>query len=149
MAATPFVEIVAALLWAWIIHQQWRGYQPPPGIECVAERALGASVIVGQLNGTVSGASIIIAGIGIFVGLGDGDIGPPASHHLAYAALWAVLALAVALYTMGVLPTKVPSQNVVRSSSVAIACALALFFSVAAGVRFVFGFGSILLSSPG
>jgi hypothetical protein len=130
----PIVDLLVAALWIGHVVYLWRGIASQTEKD-VAERELGAMVIGSQLNGVVTGSSIIIAGIGAFAALSD-ELVPPYNWHAAYAAMWAVLSLGAALYTMGTLPTRTKTENFVQSRGVAIACTIALFFCLAAGVRF-------------
>lgn len=100
----PGLDIGIAAIWLLISIWHWIGHQPDSSVEPPEERALGASVILGQLGAVITGASIILAGIGAFVALSNnlGDI--LAKNHIFYAALWAVVALGLAIFTIGVLP---------------------------------------------
>jgi hypothetical protein len=108
------------------------------------EKALGATVILAQLNAVITGASIILAAIGAFVALKEGSIGPPSDSHLLYATIWAVAALFFALWCSGMLPTLTIKVNFVRSPEVAIFCAMGLYFTLASGARFLFAVRAIL-----
>lgn len=140
----PIVDGGLAVVWFLISASVWRSYQPPDTVDKVDERALGATVIMGQLNATITGASIILAGLGAFVALNSGKFSLSASCHLYYAALWTVLALFAGLWTMSLLPQLAPSTNFVRSPKIAILCSMGLFFCLAAGVRFLFAVRAIL-----
>jgi hypothetical protein len=146
LSTFPIIDFLAALLWFWSVNQAWRSKNTEGDVqENVNERALGASVIMGQLGAIITGASIIIVGIGAFVALGIDQIGCPENLHLLYAATWAVFALCMSQYTMATLPTLAPRVNFVRVQSVALLSAMGLFFGLASGVRFLFAVGSILL----
>jgi hypothetical protein len=143
----PFIDLILAAVWIFLVWLPWRHDSASKVIEDKTdERLLGATVILAQLNGIITGTSIIIVGIGAFAVLVKEHSGPQ-SYHTLYAAIWAVVALGTALYTMSTLPTRAPTQNFVRAKWVAILTAMALFFSLAAGVRFLFAVSSILFAS--
>lgn len=141
----PIVDLGVAVVWVFISFAAWIGYRDTTEAEGVDERALGAAVIMGQLGAVITGSSVVLAGIGAFVALETSPISPAGSSHLSYGASWAVVALAIALFTMGILPSNAPKKNFVRIRSVAILCSTALFFSLAAGFRFMLAVWSILL----
>jgi hypothetical protein len=99
---------------------------------------------MGQLSSVITGSSIILAGIGAFIAIKSGNILYPQNYHLFYTVAWAVLALGISVYTMGVLPTRTPNENFVRSPSVSILCSMALFFCLAAAARFLVAVWAIL-----
>lgn len=134
-----------AVLWGWGVIRPWSKFEPPNTIDDVDERTLGAAVIMGQLNAVITGASIIVAGLGAFVALGWDKIGEPENFHLFYSAMWAVVAISISLYTMSTLPSRTLKENFVHSPGVALLCALTLFFSLSAGARFLFAVGTILI----
>lgn len=114
--------------------------------DSIEERALGAQVILAQLNGIITGTTIIIIGIGAFAVLVK-DVNGAQAYDAFYAAMWAVIALGLSLYTMSTLPTRAPSENFVKAKGIAILAAMSLFFSLAAGVRFLFAVQAILFYS--
>jgi uncharacterized membrane protein len=132
-------------MWLISVWLPWRGRGTVPKDD-VAERALGSSIILAQLNGIVTGTSIIIVGIGAFAVLVKQANGVQI-YDAFYAALWAVVALGIALYTMSTLPTRALSRNFVRDKWVSIFCAMSLFFSLAAGVRFLLAVKAILFAT--
>jgi hypothetical protein len=147
----PLIDVPLGLWWIWSTAKTWKDSTKPPkskekgfDINSAEERGLGATVILGQLNAVITGVSIILAGIGAFIALGKTEIQDPANYHLLFATCWAVIAMAAALYTHGTLPHRTPDSNFVNVKSVAILCSAALFFSLAAGVRFVFAVAAIL-----
>ena len=99
-----------------------------------------------QLNGIVTGTTIIIIGVGAFAVLVK-DVNGAQAYDAFYAAMWAVIALGIALYTLIPLPTRASSENFVKAKGIAILSAMSLFFSLAAGVRFLFAVQAILFSS--
>lgn len=144
LLAFPWIDVALLLLWVGSTYRSWRGYTEGHIVDDVDERALGASVISSQLSAVITGVSVILAGVGAFVALESSPIQPEEARHLFLSALWCVCGLAVALYTMATLPTRTLKQNFVRSKPVAILCAMALFFSLAAGARFVTAVYSLL-----
>lgn len=129
----PIIEVIVGVFWFGSVLSSWSAI-PNADKEDVAERSLGATVILAQLGGIVTGTSIIIAGLGAFVALAT-DV-PGVAGHLRLAAVFAVLALAVALYTLAALPTRTPSINFVRSKPLALLCAMSLYFVLVAAIRF-------------
>ena len=119
----------------------WLTYVPPTTVEPVEERALGASFISSQLSAVITGASVILAALGAFIALKNGTMDFQLRYSLFLSALWAVFALGIALYAFGVLPHHAPKTNIVRVKGVAMLCSAALFFSLAAGFRFMWGGG--------
>jgi hypothetical protein len=144
-AATPYFDLGVGLIWLLISQLTWIGYVPKQESDHTDERALGASVIMGQLSAIITGSSVILAGIGAFVALETEDIVSPQNYHLTYAASWAVVSMGLALFTMGALPTNAPKHNFVRLRGIAILCSMGLFFTLAAGARFLFAVWSILI----
>lgn len=144
-ASVPLIDICAAVIWLLISLRTWIGYVAKTEPECTGERALGASVILGQLSAVITGSSVILAGIGAFVALETEEITSPQNYHLAFAATWAVLSMGLALFTMSALPTNTPKTNFVRLRGIAILCSVALYFTLAAGARFLWAVWSILL----
>jgi len=65
-------ELIFLALWIIPVWMAWIGWDGTAAEENGAERQLGASVIHAQLNGVITGASIIIAGIGAFAALHSG-----------------------------------------------------------------------------
>lgn len=98
-----------------------------------------------QLNGIVTGTTIIIIGVGAFAALVK-DVNGAQAYDAFYAAMWAVIALGIALYTLSTLPTRASSENFVKAKWVAVFSAMSLFFSLAAGVRFLLAVHAILFS---
>ncbi|AZN97183.1 hypothetical protein EJ066_07710 [Mesorhizobium sp. M9A.F.Ca.ET.002.03.1.2] len=139
-------DIGIAAIWLLISLNYWVGYKLENKLEAPDERALGASVIMGQLSSVITGSSVILAGIGAFVALENRPIDGPEKYHILYAAVWAVVALGLAIFTMGILPPHAPKTNFVRLRSIGILCSISLFFCLAAGVRFLFAVASILFS---
>ena len=139
----PIIDLALAVTWLISVWLPWRGVRRRAPPDEVAERALGASIILAQLNGIVTGTSIIIVGIGAFAVLVK-QANSTQSYHATYAAMWAVTALGIALYTMSTLPTRAPSENLIRAKGIAVFCAMSLFFSLAAGVRFLLAVYGIL-----
>jgi hypothetical protein len=143
----PIIDLLAAAYWFRTVMKEWKDVDPRLEEKDVNERSLGATVIMGQLNAVITGSSIIIAGIAAFVALGKTGIVYPQNFHLFYASVWAVFALVLAQYAMGTLPTRTRKQNFVSSSGVALLCAMALFFSLFAGIRLLFGIAWFLFSA--
>lgn len=134
----PIIEGLLGFFWLGSVVWAWRAQISPPLDEDVDERALGATVILGQLNGIVTGTSIIMAGLAAFIALSSGDrtcVAP----HIRLTAIFAVLALSLALYTMAILPTRTLRVNFVRSRDVAIFCSTALYLVLIATARFGIG----------
>ncbi|WP_119392714.1 hypothetical protein [Taklimakanibacter lacteus] len=144
LASCPVGDLIALIAWLFFVVKAWRGWTHDTSADSLDERNLGATVILGQLNSVITGSSIIIAGIAAFVAIEEQEIGKPESYHLVYATAWAVSALAVALYTNGILPSYTPKRNFVQVKGIAVLCSVALFLSLAAGVRFLFAVWSIL-----
>ncbi|MEZ2221523.1 hypothetical protein [Rhizobium sp. RCC_161_2] len=115
----------------------WKGYQQPNQKDEVDERSLGATVILAHLNGTLTSASIIAAGVGAFVALTPDKLSIFALAHLKLAAIFAVAALGSTVYTMAILPTRAPNTNFVRSKEVALFSTIPLICVTLAGARFV------------
>jgi hypothetical protein len=145
LVRTPIIDIGLAFAWLVSVWIPWRGIHNRTNTDDVAERALGAQVILAQLNGIVTGTTIIIIGVGAFAVLVK-DVNGPQAYDAFYAAAWAVIALGIALYTMSTLPTRASSENFVKAKWVAILSAMSLFFSLAAGVRFLLAVYAILFS---
>lgn len=138
LAKWPILDVLLAFLWIRSVWTAWKNYQPPTQKDAVDERNLGATVILAQLNGALTSASIIVAGVGAFVALTPGNLDEIALAHLRLAAAFAVLALWSAVYTMATLPTRAPNTNFVRSKEVALLSTIPLIFVTLAGIRFVF-----------
>jgi hypothetical protein len=68
-ASAPVFDIGIGVIWLLISQSTWIGYAPKPTPDETDERALGASVIMGQLSAIITGSSVILAGIGAFVAL--------------------------------------------------------------------------------
>lgn len=145
LANFPYWDVGAAVIWLLLVHCHWISYVSPTGTESVEERALGASFISSQLSAVITGSSVILAGLGAFIAIKDQSMDSSLKYSLFLSALWAVIALAIALYAFGVLPHHAPKTNVVRVREVAVLCSAALFFSLAAGFRFVWGVSGLLL----
>ncbi|PLT97191.1 hypothetical protein BMJ29_04460 [Sinorhizobium medicae] len=143
----PLVEFAIAIIWFCSLGGAWKG-QPKEGgaVSDPGERELGATVILSELNGILTGCSIIIAGIGAFVAIVQQPncIDPITASHLGWAAIYAGLALVSSLYTMATLPTRVASRNVLHSKGVAFMCAAALLSALLAAGRFMVGTASLL-----
>ncbi|WP_048646594.1 hypothetical protein [Nitratireductor soli] len=146
LARIPIIEFVLFIAWWFVTAAQWRGL-PVEGPDELSldERQLGATVIISEMTGILTACSIIITGIAAFAAILGSQ--PPAetAPHLGWAALYAVVALFLALWVMSALPARVTRKNVLRSKSVATICAIALYLSLIAGVRFVFGIWSFVL----
>lgn len=140
----PWLDLCIGVLWLLISLWHWIGYQQSTEPENVEERALGASVIMGQLGAVITGSSIILAGIGAFVALSQNPINAAGKNHIYFAALWAVIALGLAILTMGILPRHAPTTNFVRLRGIAVCCSMTLYFCMAAGARFVLAVGALL-----
>lgn len=140
----PYWDLGAAIVWLLVLNLHWLTYVPPTTIEPVEERALGAGFISSQLSAVITGSSVILAGLGAFIALKNGEMNFSLRYSLFISALWAVLALGIALYAFGVLPHHSPKTNVVRVKGVAMLCSAALFFSLAAGFRFLWGVSGLL-----
>ncbi|WP_442579599.1 hypothetical protein ACSBOB_29600 [Mesorhizobium sp. ASY16-5R] len=136
LARWPIVETAVAFVWLGSVWYAWRGVPTPTVPDAAEERNLGATVILAQLNGVITGCSIIIAGVGAFIALNTSGLGA-AAPHVEWASIWAVLALGAALYALATLPTRTPTINFVRSKEVAILSATALLFALYAGARFM------------
>ena len=134
----PIIEAAVGAFWIGSVLWAWSFTVSPPLDEPIQERGLGATVILGQLNGIVTGTSIIIAGLGAFVALSSGDRATVAPH-IKLAFVFSVLALFLALYTMATLPTRTPRINFVRSKEVAVLCATSLYLVLVAAIRFATG----------
>jgi hypothetical protein len=141
----PIIDLALALAWGISVWMPWRGPQSGVNTDDVEERTLGAQVILAQLNGLVTGTTIIIIGVGAFAVLVK-DVNGAQAYDAFYAAMWAVIALGIALYTLSTLPTRASSENFVKAKWVAIFSAMSLFFSLASGVRFLLAVHAILFS---
>ena len=142
----PVPDIGFLLIWLLILNWHWIGYRISEAKEDTEERALGAGVIMGQLSSIITGSSVILAGVGAFVALAKVPIADAAKYHVLYAACWAVTALAVAVYTMGILPAHAPHTNFVRLRGIAVLSSASLFLCLESGVRFLFAVGAILFA---
>lgn len=140
----PIFDIGLLIIWLLWLNWHWIDYKNADTQECTEERALGAAVIMGQLSSIITGSSVILAGIGAFVALAKTPIEESAKYHVLYAAFWAVAALVVAIYSMGILPAHAPKTNFVRLRGIAFLCSMSLFFCLAAGVRFLLAVHGIL-----
>jgi hypothetical protein len=134
----PVIEALLGIFWVGSVLWAWRGQISPPLDEKVDERTLGATVILGQLNGIITGTSIIMAGLAAFIALSFGER-TTVAPHIKLTAIYAVLALSLALYTMAILPTRTLRVNFVRSKDVALFCSTALYLVLIAAVRFGVG----------
>jgi hypothetical protein len=152
LVSVPVVEVVLGAIWLRSVDRAWAKSPTAHQPEDIAERTLGATVIMGQVSAVITGSSIILAGIGAFVALKSDQLRSPQSYllsfHLFCAVAWAVFALGTATYTTGVLPVRTPRQNFVRDRGVALLCSMALFFCLASSVRFLLAVSTILLSGP-
>src|SRR5215470_17437878 len=108
LVSVPVVEVVVVVILLRSLCHSWARVPTDQQSDNVDERTLGATVIMGQLSAVITGSSIILAGIGAFAALKSGELHFPQSWHLFWAVTWAVLALAVAIYTMGILPARAP-----------------------------------------
>ncbi|GEC42169.1 hypothetical protein CN221_37565 [Sinorhizobium meliloti] len=133
----PVVDAIVGAFWFRSVWATWRGCQPPGTRDDVDERNLGASVILAQLNGAITSASIIVAGVGAFVALTPTALDPYTLAFLRLAAAFSVAALGSAVYALATLPTRAPSVNLVRSKEVAILSTVPLIFVTFAGIRFM------------
>ncbi|HWK68598.1 MAG TPA: hypothetical protein VNS34_27045 [Rhizobiaceae bacterium] len=133
----PLIEAFLLAFWLKSILAAWRNADSTKEDD-VEERHLGADVILAQLNGVITGSSIIVAGIGAFLAISEG-VSPPASWNFRWAACYSILGMALAMYTLGTLPSRAPTQNFVRSKAVAVLCSIALFFALVGGGRFAMG----------
>jgi hypothetical protein len=144
LAKWPILDLVLGWVWIRSVWKAWKHYQPPCEKDTVEERNLGATVILAQLNGAITSASIIVAGVGAFVALTPERLDTFALAFLRLAAAFAVVALGSAVYAMAALPTRAPSTNVVRSREIAILSTVPLIFVTFAGIRFVFAIWAYL-----
>ena len=113
---TPIVDLALALVWGISVWVPWRGIRRGVNTDTVEERTLGAQVILAQLNGIVTGTTIIIIGVGAFAVLVDKkDVNGAQAYDAFYAAMWAVIALGISLYTLSTLPTRASSENFVKA----------------------------------
>ena len=145
---TPIIDLALALAWGISVWLPRRGTSRGGNTDTVEERTLGAQVILAQLNGIVTGTTIIIIGVGaLAVLVNKKDVNGAQAYDAFYAAMWAVIALGISLYTLSTLPTRASSENFVKAKWVAIFSAMSLFFSLASGVRFLLAVHAILFSS--
>lgn len=140
----PGLDIGIAAIWLLISCWHWIGYKASNVAESTEERALGASVILGQLSAVITGSSVILAGIGAFVALSDNHGDAVSKNHIFYAALWAVVALGLAIFTIGILPAHAAKTNFIRLRGIALLCSMSLFFCLAAAARFLLAVRAIL-----
>lgn len=144
LAKWPILDLVLGWFWIRSVWAAWKDYQPPSEKDTVDERTLGATVILAQLNGAITSASIIVAGVGAFVALTPEKLDTFALVFLRLAAAFAVVALGSAVYAMATLPTRAPSTNFVRSKEIAIFSTVPLICVTFAGIRFVFAIWAYL-----
>ncbi|PBB96447.1 hypothetical protein [Mesorhizobium sp. WSM3862] len=142
----PVPDIGFLAIWLLILNWHWIGYRINEAREETEERALGADVIMGQLSSIITGSCVILAGVGAFVALAKTPIAEAAKYHVFYAACWAVGALALAVYTMGILPAHAPKTNFVRLRGIAVLCSASLFLCLLSGIRFLCAVWGILFS---
>ncbi|TIT82968.1 MAG: hypothetical protein E5V33_07750 [Mesorhizobium sp.] len=140
----PVIDLSIATFFIYATHASWRSVRPFENEKDTDERTLGATVILAQLGAVITGSSIILAGIAAFVALAGATIGELDKFHILYAAVWAVFAMALSLFTMSTLPHRTPTQNFVKSHGVAVLCSAALYFCLASSARFLVAVGSIL-----
>ena len=140
----PVIDLAAATSFIYATHASWRSIPAFKNEKDTDERSLGATVILAQLGAVITGSSIILAGIAAFVALAGTTIGDLDKFYILYAAIWAVFAMAISLFTMATLPHLTPTQNFVKSHRVAVLCSAALYFCLASSARFLFAVGSIL-----
>ncbi|TIT76585.1 MAG: hypothetical protein E5W57_18470 [Mesorhizobium sp.] len=144
LVIVPVIDLSIATYFVYSTHAAWRSAPPFENEEKTDERSLGAMVILAQLGAVITGSSIILAGIAAFVALAGAAIGEFEKFYILYAAIWAVFAMAISLFTMSTLPHRTTTQNFVKSHGVAILCSAALYFCLASSARFLFAVGSIL-----
>lgn len=144
LATWPIVDVALGMLWFRSVWVAWKGYERPKEADDVNERTLGATFILAQLNGALTTASIIIAGVGAFVALTPKSFNPYAIASLRLAAVFAVISLGSAVYTMATLPARSPHTNVVRDKAVALLSTIPLIFVTFAGIRFMFAIWTYL-----
>src|SRR5439155_9863517 len=118
----------------WISHHFWSSAQPSVR-EGRDERQLSATVILGQITGTITAATVVLAGIGVVATLGATQLPPPARTHLLWAALWILLSLIVAVWALGLLPSRVPNENLARSRETAMVVLTSLYLFVVSACR--------------
>ncbi|ESY22387.1 MULTISPECIES: hypothetical protein [unclassified Mesorhizobium] len=140
----PIPDIGLLAIWLLFLNWHWIGYKNNDSIDTKDERELGATVIMGQLGAIITGSSVILAGLGAFVALSKSPIEDAAKYHLFYATLWAVWALGISVFTLGVLPASTPKTNFVQLKGVAFLSSMSLFFCLAASVRFLLAVWVIL-----
>lgn len=119
------IEGIVGVIWIYSVFWAWRKAVAPDSAVQLGERELAATVILAQLNGVITAAAIIMAGLGAAVALTSPDVKPDVSLHLYYAAMWSMLTLGIAVYTVSILPTRTISTNFVCSRWVAIGCSTA------------------------
>lgn len=147
----PVVDVGLAILWTGETVRAWREWTGVPeqhretaqGIE---ERRLGATVILGEIQYLVVGASVILAGVGAFAALAiNQHANNLVKHSIVYAAAWAVCALLGGVYATSLLPHHTLKHNFVLIKELAIWIALALFMLVAAAARLLLAVWLLLM----
>lgn len=136
LRVVPVVDLVVGLAIVWFTDRMWAESRLSPEEASADERALGATAILGQLNGTITAATILGAAIGTIGALGLSEVKEAGKDHLRLAFLWSLLSLSVAVWALGTVPSMVPKHNVAKSRTTALLAISALYLFLASGVRF-------------
>lgn len=133
----PIIEVGVIIFLTVALRDAWKGIRAEDYNDTDEQKSLGLSVTTASLGGIITGSSVIMTGIAAFLSMSN-PLGVGVKIHTKFAFIYAFLALAIVVYTYGVLPARVLGINLIRSKEIAFICAYALFFVLMAAFRFMF-----------
>ena len=143
----PIIELFVLSIVIFLYSRAWHGANSKE--ESVEERSLGATAVLTQLGAIITSSAIILGLLGAIVASlpeklkGDAF----ARHNIIFAGIFAVSAVILALWGLGVTVGKVSTDNVTKRSSIAFTCIISMLFVGFSMIRFFVAFFTSLIST--
>jgi hypothetical protein len=137
LRVAPLVDLAA---WGFVVGNTFRMWSQPSVVDGGIERdpqqrSIGAQAISGQLAGTITANTVVLAAVGALAAVGLQNLPRATAWHFLWAVAAALLGLSSAVWAFGTIPPRVRTRDVSRVRAVAVLTVASLAFFVIASVR--------------
>jgi hypothetical protein len=135
----PALDALFLFIMWFLMSWMWHRAAHDPKEKDTEKRQAGAAAITNQINGTLTAASIVLAGVGAVLAVGYTKNFPGAAlNHLTYAAIEALISIVIGVYTLGYIPSVLHIMDVTKKPAVQLACFLQLMMIIVSIIRLLF-----------
>jgi len=140
---SPAIDAIVLLLaFLWMRLVWWKAAMNAEEKDAEV-RSRGAAAITNQVNGMLTAASIVAAGIGAMFAIGLQNLPPTTRSVLVVAGSDALVSLVIGVWILGYITSVQHRLDVTRKAAVQLACWVEVALIALASVRFILALWSM------